>query len=135
MKIAEPRYIDRPWKITFWIYGIYALLRAPFRLVRISSETLDFVLAAHVLIFIAAIFLAGVLYVRTTKKGVDRHTKLRVALYVTLISLAGVLLIRVVSSELFQHLVGGVLEAALTLAATFATVYLVLPLGSHFRKK
>jgi len=132
--LLEPRYINKPWKVMLLLYGIDGAMRFPLRFFKphLSIESL---LSIRFLIFLIAIFLVGLLYVKSTKKSVDKKLRFRVAMYVTLISLAAWFIFTYIFGELFVRIFGGLFENLLVAVLTFLAVYFILPLSNRFVKK
>lgn len=135
--LLEPKYINEAWKVTFWLYVIDGIVRLPLRFFRsyFSLETLDIFFIIRFLFFLLAIFLVGILYVKSTRKVVDKPLKRRVSIYVSLISLVAWLFFTGILGEFFVNMFGGLVEGILSVIITFLAVYFILPLGNRFITK
>ena len=117
-----------------WLYVIDGAMRLPLRFFR-SHLSIESFLFIRLLIFLIAIFLVGLLYVKSTKKPIDKKIRFRVAMYVTLISSAVWLILTYLLGGLFVRIFGGLFEGILTAVLTFLAVYFILPLGNRFAKR
>ena len=134
---TEKKYIDKPWKVTFWLLTIDGIVRFPLRFLRpyISLETIDVLFILRFLTFLLAIFLTGTLYVKSTKKSIDRKLKVRVSLYYGLYTLLAWLFLTAALGGVFVNMFGGFLEGLIAVVASVATVYFILPLANRQKKK
>ena len=135
--LLETKYIDKPWKVTFWLISIDAVLRFPLRFFRssISLETLDLFGAVRLAIFVLAIVLTGMLYVKTTKKLIHKQMRIRVALFYSLYSSILILSVNIISGGLLLEFLGGLTEFIIVLAVGFLLIYFLLPISNRFRRK
>ncbi len=135
--LLETKYIDKPWKVTFWLISIDAVLRFPLRFFRssISLETLDLFGAVRLAIFVLAIVLTGMLYVKTTKKLIHKQMRIRVALFYSLYSSILILSVNIISGGLLLEFLGGLTEFIIALAVGFLLIYFLLPISNRFRRK
>ncbi len=134
--MLEPKNIDKAWKVTIWLYGIDAIIRFPLRFFKsFFSNELDILFMVRFLIFLLAIFLTSVIYVKSTKKPVDNQLKFRVSLYVAIITSVAWIFFTDVFEEVFVSTFGGLFESIAVAIVSFLVVYFVLPLGNRFMAK
>lgn len=132
--LLDSKNINKPWKVALWLYGVDGILRIPLRFSRsYFSLELDLFLIIRGLIFLIAIFLVGVLYVKSTKEAIGKPIRFKVSLYVAFFTLA-VWLFFTFSffGEFFVNMFGGLVEGILATIITFLSVYFILPLGNRF---
>lgn len=136
MKLLKPKDINKPWKVTLWLYGIDAVLRLPLKLSSPYFSSVNLFLMLRYLVFIIAIFLVSILYVKLINEAVNKPLRLRVSMHVALISLAAWLFFTSsIFGEFFASIFGGLVEGVLAAIATFLSVYFILPLGNRFMAK
>ena len=133
MKIIKPKDLDKAWKVTILLFAIDAIMRLPLRFFEsYFSRELDVLVMVRFLIFLLAIFLTGVIYVKTTKKIIDKSLRFRVSLYSASISLIGLLISSVIFGEMFLNIFGGITEGIISTISTFLACYFILPLSNKF---
>ena len=133
MKIIKPKDLDKAWKVTILLFTIDAVMRLPLRFFKsYFSHELDVLVMVRFLIFLLAIFLTGIIYVKTTKKIIDKSLRFRVSLYSASISLIGWLILSVIFGEVFLDLFGGIMEGIISTISAFLACYFILPLSNKF---
>ena len=134
---VEPKYLDKPWKVMLWVYGFDGVVRLPLRLFNFSLETFDFYSSIRFVLFFVAVFLTGVLYVKSTKKLVDKNLRLKVSLYIAAITLFFWIVFSLlpVFDKIMAEMFGGIIVGILTTVINFLGVYFILPLGNRFVEK
>ena len=133
MAIIKPKDLDKAWKVTILLFAIDALLRLPLRFFKsYFSNELDILSIVRFLIFLLAIFLTGIIYVKTTKKIIDKPLRFRIALYSASISLIGWLILSVIFGGMFLQMFGGILEGVISTISTFLACYFILPISNKF---
>ena len=131
MAIIKPKDLDKAWKVTILLFAIDALLRLPLRFFKsYFSNELDILSIVRFLIFLLAIFLTGVIYVKTTKKIIDKPLRFRIALYSASISLIGWLILSVIFGEMFLHMFGGIMGGIISTISAFLACYFILPISN-----
>lgn len=133
MAIIKPKDLDKAWKVTILLFAIDAILRLPLRFFKsYFSNELYILSIVRFLIFLLAIFLTGVIYIKTTKKIIDKSLRLRVSLYSASISLIGWLILSVIFGGMFLQMLGGVMEVIISTISVFLACYFILPISNKF---
>ena len=133
MAIIKPKDLDKAWKVIILLYAIDAILRLPLRFFKsYFSSNLDALTLIRFLIFLLAIFLTGIIYVKTTKKIIDKPLRFRIALYSTSISLIGWLILSVIFGGMFLNMLGGIMEGIISTIGAFLACYFILPISNKF---
>ena len=133
MKIIKPKDLDKAWKVTLLLYAIDAIMRLPLRFFKsYFSNELDVLSIVRFLIFLLAIFLTGIIYVKTTKKIIDKSLRFRVSLYSASISLIGWLILSVIFGGMFLSMFGGIMEGIISTISAFLACYFILPISNKF---
>ncbi len=135
----ESKHLNKPWKLAVLLLLIDAIIinaiKMLLRLFRPSFIDIDSILIIRFLVFLLAVFLTGLIYVKTTKKHVDKPTRLKVSLYVAAISMVASLVFTVLLGGFFVAIFGGLLEAIVSAIGAFLAVYLILSLSNKFANK
>ena len=87
------------------------------------------------LIFVLAIFLTGVIYVKTTKKIIDKSLKFKVSLYSASMSLIALLFFSAIIGEVFIDMFGGLTNGIISTISTFLACYFILPISNKFMRE
>lgn len=136
VKLLEPGHIDKPWKVTALLIGVDAVLKFPLRFFKsYLAGSMDLLFAIRMILFLIAVFLTGVIYIKTMKKGADKNLRFRVAVYYTIYSLIGTLFLYIILGDLMVKLVGGLVELSISLVVGFFAIYFILSLSNKFLKK
>ena len=133
MTIIKPKDLFKAWKVTLLLYAIDAIMRVPLRFFKsYFSQELDVLFMVRFLIFVLAIFLTGVIYVKTTKKIIDKSLKFKVSLYSASMSLIALLFFSAIFGEVFIDMFGGLTNGIISTISTFLACYFILPISNKF---